>query len=208
MNKMGLAAVLLLISVSTAMAQPATEAIPMPPPPQGQGPGARARLQLQPRPLLLPLPRPLRRTNLSINPVGLLMDIYSASLSFAISDRVAIRGDISRYQSEDLDAFTEAGIGLPLYLHHAYDGLFVEPGFITREWSDGDETRGPQMLVGWHVSYDSGWNMAAAIGLGRDLAVREHLDDTPDGLYGTRDYESSEADEVFFNGYFRVGYAF
>jgi hypothetical protein len=59
-----------------------------------------------------------------------------------------------------------------------------------------DSTVGPQILVGWHRTWDSGFNIAAAVGAGRDL----DREDEVDGY--------SHDEPLFFNGYFRVGYAF
>jgi hypothetical protein len=51
------------------------------------------------------------------------------------------------------------------------------------------------MLFGWHWTWDSGFNVAAAIGAGRNLNTDASEFDSDD-------------EELFFNGYFRVGYAF
>jgi hypothetical protein len=48
---------------------------------------------------------------------------------------------------------------------------------------------GPQLLFGWHWTFDSGLNVNFAFG------VAKHIDDS--------DNNSTDA-----NGYFRVGYAF
>jgi hypothetical protein len=109
---------------------------------------------------------------------------------------------------------TEFGIGLPIYLRRTYQGAFIEPGFIVRNTSEADNypdgyddsvhtsTVGPQMLVGWHATWDSGFNIAAAVGVGRNLGEGT--------TYGDASYNSYDNDEaeVFANGYFRVGYAF
>lgn len=141
--------------------------------------------------------REFRRTNLSINPIGLMMGFYSISGSFAVSDNIAIRGDLSVVDlDDDDDDFTEVGIGAPIYLRRTYQGPFIEPGVIVREWADGDSTQGPQVLFGWHWTFESGLNASMALGAGRDF----NKDEDSDGY----DDES----EQFVNGYFRVGYAF
>lgn len=142
--------------------------------------------------------REFRRTNLSINPIGLMMGFYSISASVALNENIAVRGDLSVVDLSDTDDdFTEYGLGLPIYLRRTYQGPFIEPGVIVREWSDGDSTRGPQVLFGWHVTFESGLNAAIALGAGRDFKRDEPSDE----------YDSGETAQ-FINGYFRVGYAF
>lgn len=140
-----------------------------------------------------------RKAVIAVNPVGWLMGFYSGSLSYALSDNIALRGDLSVFQEIDGDGddgFVEVGVSAPLYLRRTYEGLFLEPGIISRSWDDGDQTRGPQVLVGWQGMYDSGWTIAAAMGLGRDFQ-----NDSDNDEYG-------DDTELFFNGYFRVGYGF
>jgi hypothetical protein len=199
--------------------QPGQPAQIVPPAPPGQGPGAAPPAGAQPAPQneswdnvshVNGTPVPVgerndylikfRRTNVSINPVGLLMGFYGASISFALNQNIAIRGDVNYINPSDADdsGFTEVGIGVPIYLRRTYQGPFVEPGFISRDWSYGDTTRGPQVLIGWHWSYESGLNLAVALGGGRDLVDDDYGDED--------DYDFDSAQ--FFNGYFRVGYAF
>lgn len=135
-----------------------------------------------------------RRTNFSVNPVGWTLGFYGASLSYAFHENLAIKGDVSVF-SNDGDGFTEISVTAPLYLRRAYQGPFVEAGLMIRDWDDGDSDRGPQVLIGWHWTFDSGFNMAMAVGGGRDFSK--------EGLDGYDDEE-----EEFFNGYFRIGYAF
>jgi len=153
-----------------------------------------------------------RKTVIASNPVGWIAGFYGLSVSHAVSNHVAVRGDVN-YINPVADEHTElweAGVGVPLYLKRTYQGPFLEPGLIVRAsskqaYSDaygnsspGQETEvtgGPQMLFGWQMTWDSGFSVAAAAGIGRNLA---HDDDE-------YDYDD---DEVFFNGYFRVGYAF
>lgn len=133
-----------------------------------------------------------RRTNVSTNPLGYIFGIYGVSVSHAVGDHLVIRGDANLFRTEDASG-TEFGVGLPLYLRRAYQGPFLEPGFIVRTMEDDDsgasrETdSGIVMMVGWHASWDSGFNLAAALGAGRDL---------------------SDDDELFPAGYLRFGYAF
>jgi hypothetical protein len=137
--------------------------------------------------------------NVSTNPFGVMYGGYNVSISYAASEHVALRGDLNYFAINDSDAVGyELGVGAPLYFKKMYNGFFLEPGLIIREFRDsdshydeGNKTVGPQILAGWHWTWDSGFNVALAFGMGRDLAN--------DSEYG---------EDVFPNGYFRVGYAF
>lgn len=138
-----------------------------------------------------------KQWNVSANPLGVVFGFYGASLSYALSSNFAIRGDISYHSpvGSSLTGF-EVGVGAPIYFRKMYSGMFVEPGVISRTSSWGGEstnTVGPQVLLGYHWYWDSGLNTAIALGAGRNWNSR-------DGGYGD--------DELFFNGYLRVGYAF
>ena len=140
-----------------------------------------------------------RRTNISTNPIGWILGIYGVSLSYGISDHLALRGDVNyfSYIEDDSTGF-EVGAGLPIYFRRTYSGVFLEPGFILREFDEtyGDNTTfGPQVLAGWHWMWDSGLNLAVAFGVGRN--------------WSREDTESEYDDEEpFVNGYLRFGYAF
>lgn len=149
-----------------------------------------------------------KRRNISANPLGWIVGIYGVSGSYALNDNLVLRGDVTYYNIVDDDTTGyELSVGLPIYFRRAYSGAFLEPGLMVRSMtdhyddgyhgsssSDTETTFGPQMLFGWHWTWDSGLNVAAAAGVGRDLA-----DDNSE-----YDYD----EEVFFNGYFRVGYQF
>ncbi len=150
-----------------------------------------------------------RKTNIAVNPIGWMIGIYGVSASHALSNNIAIRGDVTAY----VDAFgdsgesgVEVGLSAPIYLRRTYQGPFVEPGILVRSMNDNNcydayssssgcgstaSQMGPQILVGYHVSYDSGFNMAAAFGVQRDLNA-----------------SSEYGDDILPAGYFRVGYAF
>jgi hypothetical protein len=129
-----------------------------------------------------------------VNPVGWLFGFYSGSLSYAVSDNIALRGELAVFNEpgSDDDGYTEVDLGAPLYLRRVYQGPFVEPGVMSRSYSGGSTELGPQVLIGWQAMYDSGWTMAMAMGGGRDVSG---------------DDDNGDAD-LFFNGYFRVGYGF
>lgn len=147
-----------------------------------------------------------KRTNISTNPIGWIYGSYGVSASYGLNDHVAIRGDVnvlSGYLDEDTSG-VEIGVGAPIYFRRTYQGVFLEPGFISRrfdhkDWCDFDctnvssttvQTFGPQMLVGWHWTWDSGLNVAVAGGVGRNWASEDSYD------------------KIFGNGYLRFGYAF
>jgi len=146
-----------------------------------------------------------RKTNISTNPIGWMVGFYGLSVSHVVHPNVAIRGD-ANYISIDGSRGYEVGISAPIYFKRAYQGPFIEPGLIARgelddddyensycdyDCDDSDSMMGPEMLFGWHWTFDSGLNVAAAIGVARDL-------DEDDA------YDSG----VQPAGYFRVGYAF
>ncbi len=143
-----------------------------------------------------------RRTNISSNPLGWLFGFYGVSLSYGISEHIALRGDFNYFDIIDSEAHgVELGVGVPFYFRRTYSGLFLEPGFILRQFGEDDfyednTTFGPQMLIGWHWMWDSGFNFALAAGGGRNWS-REDSEES-----------SFDDDEPFFNGYLRFGYAF
>lgn len=148
-----------------------------------------------------------RKTNISTNPIGWMLGFYGVSVSHAVSQNVAIRGDANIFSFEGSDGY-EIGASLPIYFRRVYSGPFIEPGFVMRgsksKYCDSsygdcsmDTFAGPEMLFGWHWSFDSGLNVAAAFGAARDLNAEN------DNGY---DYDSGP--EVEPVGYFRIGYAF
>jgi hypothetical protein len=152
-----------------------------------------------------------RRTNISINPLGIIAGIYGISGSYALSQHVAIRGEFDYWKPIDSNNETgvEVDIGVPLYFRRTYQGLFLEPGVMYRSMTSPDyqgiqttdTTAGPQALVGWHWSWDSGLNLAAAVGVGRSL-------NGGSGSSGSIGSSGSSDDGLFANGYVRFGYEF
>lgn len=145
-----------------------------------------------------PSQRPrLRRVNLSVSPLGPAIGLYSASLAVAMSRHLALRGELSIFNMYDVEIgdndpnesnFTEYGLGLAIYQRRTFQGPFIEPGVITRQFRHGTTLTGPQLLAGWHWSFSNGLNVAAAIGAVIDL-------------------DTEGEDENPINGFFRVGYA-
>jgi len=150
-----------------------------------------------------------RKTNISTNPIGWMFGFYGLSVSHAVSQHVAIRGDANIISFDHSEGY-EVGASLPIYFRRVYSGPFIEPGFIMRGernnyscdasyGSCGNEMStqaGPEMLFGWHWTFDSGLNVAAAFGAARNL--NQKMDE----------YGYSSGEEVMPAGYFRIGYAF
>ena len=148
-----------------------------------------------------------RKTNISTNPIGWMFGFYGISVSHAVSQHVAIKGDANIMSLEGSDGY-EVGASIPVYFRRVYSGPFIEPGLIMRgdksgycDSSYGDcgmkTMAGPSMVFGWHWTFDSGLNVAAAFGAARNLN-REPVDQ----------YSYSSEEEVVPSGYFRIGYAF
>jgi len=151
-----------------------------------------------------------RRWNLSTNPLGMVVGFYGVSLSRAVHNNVALKGDVTFLAPVDSDdTGIELSLTAPIYLRRAYQGPFIEPGVLVRRiWSESDgmygqasttssQEVGPQVLAGWHWSWDSGLNLALALGVGRNLA---HEDEAPG--------EHHDDSPLMVNGYMRVGYSF
>ena len=146
-----------------------------------------------------------KKTNIATNPIGLLVGLYDFSVTHALSQNLALSGSIMHVDDE----FTQFAATMPIYFKRTYSGPFIEPGLLVRSEKRysydcydcsygggyyGEEMTsswtGPQMLLGWHWTFDSGLNLAAAFGVAKRLN-------------SDNDYNETEA-----NGYFRVGYAF
>jgi hypothetical protein len=159
-----------------------------------------------------------RKTSVATNPIGWIAGFYGVSVSHALSDNIAIRGDVNYINpiEDESTELWEVGVGMPLYLKRTFQGPFLEPGVIVRSsreteydgyvdsagnWHERNReytetTAGPQVLFGWHWTWDSGFNLAMAAGAGRNITESSNEDS----------YDGDE--ELFVNGYFRVGYAF
>lgn len=153
-----------------------------------------------------------RKTNIASNPIGWMFGFYGVSVSHAIHPNVAVRADANLFSFEREHGY-ELGISAPIYFRRVYSGPFIEPGLVTRELrsetdiypgcidcvnsNSGPMTTttttstlvGPEILFGWHWSFDSGLNVAMAFGAARQLSG------------------SGSHDEPQPVGYFRIGYA-
>jgi len=222
------ASAVLAITGSVALAQPgAEEQPPAPSPNVAPVTNPTAPVTVDPRELntingqLVPVGQKndylikFRRTNISTNPLGWIFGSYGVSASYALTDHIAIRGDVSYFSPPGGDSSVtgaEIGVGAPIYFRRTYQGLFLEPGLISRTFKDSytysdsngnavdggkttSTTFGPQVLVGWHWTWDSGLNFSVAVGAGRNWSTKQ----TNSGY---------SEDTVFPNGYMRFGYAF
>lgn len=153
------------------------------------------------------------KTNISTNPIGWLAGFYGVSLSHAVHPNVAIRGDANIFHnlfSEGTSGY-EVGATLPIYFKRVYSGPFIEPGLVIRHteetyddyyydssgsYTEGDTLVGPQVLFGWHWTFDSGLNAAMAFGMAKNLGTRQ-MDE----------YGYSSDPDLEPTGYFRIGYA-
>lgn len=155
-----------------------------------------------------------RKTNIASNPIGWMIGIYGLSVSHAVHANVAVRADANIISIGNTDGY-EVGVTAPIYFKRVYQGPFLEPGLIVRGERNNYEAYGacdpnyacggsgdyssstmvgPQVLFGWHRTFDSGLNVAAAAGVARNLS-REAM-----SYSGEPDIQPV--------GYFRVGYAF
>jgi len=157
-----------------------------------------------------------KKTNVSSNPIGWMFGVYGLSVSHAIHNNVVVRLDGNLFDNfmDEMSGY-EVGVSLPIYFKRAYSGPFIEPGIVSRgtkhtyddyycdgyyescssQESEMETSFGPEVLFGWHSTFDSGLNVAAAAGAMRNLNVETDE-------YGYRE------DSIEFVGYFRVGYAF
>src|SRR5262245_44878643 len=221
-SRLLLASALVAASGATALAQPsATEPAPAPtaaPAPQNTDWNQVSHINGQ----LVPVGEKneyfyqYKRTIISADPVAWIMGFYGVSASYGLDDHLALRGEIDYISPANTnDSVIEYDVGVPIYFRRTYQGAFLEPGFVVRterqtydDYYSGSGTNpqpvthtetstqyGPQVLMGWHWTWDSGLNVAAAIGVGRNLGY-------------DRSSGSSSGEQYIPNGYLRFGYAF
>ncbi len=141
--------------------------------------------------------------NISGNPIGPIFNMYSLAVTRAVSSHVAFSGEVSIFVDSSSDEYdydnswSQLSLTAPIYFKQMHQGFYLEPGVLIRSsarsqydsYDDGD-TFGPQLLVGWHWTWDSGMNAQFAFGAGNNLN------------------RSASHEKTFANGYFRVGYTF
>ncbi|MDQ3335395.1 MAG: hypothetical protein M4D80_09540 [Myxococcota bacterium] len=140
-----------------------------------------------------------KKTNISTNPIGWMFGFYGLSVSHAVSPNIAVRADANLFNF-DHDNGYEIGLTVPIYFKRVYQGPFLEGGLMVRQFDnddcwDGEDCQsaanvGPQVLFGWHWTFDSGANVAFALGAFRPMN------------------QGKTSDDVEPAGYFRIGYAY
>lgn len=137
-----------------------------------------------------------KHTNIAINPFGPLFGYWDGAIQHAVSQHLVISGQLAvwdfNYSGDHYNQGWQGTVSLPIYFRRAFSGPFLEPGVIVR--ASGDEQwAGPEVLFGWHWTFDSGLNISWAVGVARHVADNQ------------MQYDGGGMDA---NGYFRVGYAF
>jgi hypothetical protein len=131
-----------------------------------------------------------KTVNIASNPIGWMFGFYGASVSVAVHKNIALRGDLNVYHLGS-NSGSEIGVSAPIYFKRTFHGPFLEPGIVARTFDDdcdGCGSMGPEIMFGWHWMFDSGLNVAMALGALRNLG--------------------NGSDSAELTGYFRVGYAF
>ncbi|HTL32171.1 MAG TPA: hypothetical protein VL326_03545 [Kofleriaceae bacterium] len=145
----------------------------------------------------------VKKNNIAANPFGLFFGLYDISVARSLSRNVA-----ASFAFTGTDEFYQLSATLPLYFRKTFSGPFLEGGLLIRSTKDyyyadcydcsngsyemSTTWTGPQMMFGWHWTFDSGLNVAFAGGVAKRM--------THQSEYGGSNTEG--------NAYFRVGYAF
>ncbi len=141
-----------------------------------------------------------KSNNISANPFGLFFGMYDLAGTHAISQNVALTAAITAVDNE----FFQVSATVPLYFRRVFSGPFLEGGLLYRtsmrsdmayagciDCGSDDSWAGPQLMLGWHWTFDSGLNLAFAAGVAKRMNNTNEYGDNTEG-----------------NAYFRVGYAF
>jgi len=147
-----------------------------------------------------------KKYNLAANPFGFFFGYYDLAASMALGNNLGATVAITGWNLSDYDQGYQISATLPLYFRKTFSGPFLEGGILIRTTDDqdyyyaadcydcssysesADTWAGPQLLFGWHWTFDSGLNTSFAFGVAKRM-------------------DGSDND-VDANGYFRVGYAF
>ncbi len=145
-----------------------------------------------------------KKFNVSANPFGFFFGYYDIAASMSLGQNLGATLAITGWQFDgESDSGYQISATLPLYFRKTFSGPFLEGGLLIRGSNDDDEYYaydcidcsssmsdswvGPQLLFGWHWTFDSGLNTAFAFGVAKHLGGDDQAD---------------------VNGYWRVGYAF
>jgi len=152
-----------------------------------------------------------KTNNIAVNPFGLFFGLYDVSATHAMSQNVALSAAVTIVSTGSVRTTYQFTASAPIYFKRTYSGPFLEPGLIVRGTSDNydyaasgcsscssssDSWVGPELLFGWHWTFDSGLNIMMAGGVAKRITTS-----SDSNTYGS----SSSAEG---NAYFRVGYAF
>jgi hypothetical protein len=146
-----------------------------------------------------------KKFNLSTNPFGFFFGYYDVAASMALGQNLAASVAITGWDFSDYEKGYQLSATLPLYFRKTFSGPYLEGGLLIRasenedyyyagdcidycSSSETDSWAGPQLLFGWHWTFDSGLNLQFAFGVAKQMG---------------NDDRDTDA-----NGYFRVGYAF
>jgi hypothetical protein len=136
-------------------------------------------------------PTATKRYNFAADPLTLLIGWIDVSASVRVSDHVALAAGFATLTLADVTG-TAGSASAPIYFRRTFSGPYLEPGLVVMNFHDNHDgsdatVAGPQLMFGWQWMSDSGFNVALASGLARNLR--------------------SDGDVVVPQGYFRVGYA-
>lgn len=128
---------------------------------------------------------PTKHVNISTNPFGLLFGFYAGDVEVAATDHLVVRGSAEYLDYELLGHTTGTSFSgsMPIYLSTAFRGPYIEPGYIYQQTMEGGwdflgghdtpaephTISGPMMLAGYHWTFDSGFNVAIALGVKDNL---------------------------------------
>ncbi|HEU4613579.1 MAG TPA: hypothetical protein VFS15_15915 [Kofleriaceae bacterium] len=146
-----------------------------------------------------------KKFNLAANPFGFFFGYYDIAASMSLGQNLGATLAITGWQFDgSSDSGYQISATLPLYFRKTFSGPFLEGGLLIRTSShddyyaydcidycsdtmSSDSWAGPQLLFGWHWTFDSGLNTSFAFGVAKHM----NGDGDTDG-----------------NAYWRVGYAF
>lgn len=150
---------------------------------------------------------------IAIDPIGPIFGLFEVAYARSVSPHVAIAGSFG-YMSlgspnVGWDIF-QGTASAPYYFRTTFSGPYLEPGIIYRRvhhdsidsgsnYGYTETWVGPEVLLGWQWSSDSGFTAALAFG------IAQHWGGTHRSAMGV---ESSTSNDPDANGYFRVGYSF
>jgi hypothetical protein len=115
------------------------------------------------------------------DPLGPLNDVYALTAAYALSDHVALRGEVQMQRDDfDTNELWHYRISVPMFLDRTFHGPFIEPGLVQMQGTingyvldaSGNpvpqavqlKTFGPSMMVGYEWTFHDRYTIAAAFG--------------------------------------------